>query len=276
VATTPAPGVEVGAPLLYETNTTVLEDETDGPRLCLGLVALSLPPQCGGVPIANWDWDKVTGEETAGEAPYQGTWGVYHVVGTYDGETFTLVEAGPEEPIEPVGTVEDSKDKPACDMPPGGWVVPTRGRTTDEDSGDVGAWAATRPEYVAAWVTYLDPNVGAKFDAGDEGPFPVIFSIVVNDNAPAVEAEARKRWDGPLCVVERDVLTEKEAMAIRAEAEASLEEYGLVFAGSSEGELGEAAEIWVAADPGGAGQAIMDERFGDGVIRLVPQLIPVN
>ena len=65
-------------------------------------------------------------------------------------------------------------------------------------------------------------------------------------------------------------------MAIRAEAEASLEEYGLVFAGSSEGELGEAAGIWVAADPGGAGQAIMDERFGDGVIRLVPQLIPVN
>ncbi len=65
-------------------------------------------------------------------------------------------------------------------------------------------------------------------------------------------------------MVERDVLTEKEAMAIRAEAEASLEEYGLVMAGSTEGEVGEAAEIWVVADPGGAGQAIMDERFGPG------------
>ncbi len=48
------------------------------------------------------------------------------------------------------------------------------------------------------------------------------------------------------------------------------------MAGSTEGEVGEAAEIWVVADPGGAGQAIMDERFGPGLIRLVPQLIPVN
>ena len=46
--------------------------------------------------------------------------------------------------------------------------------------------------------------------------------------------------------------------------------------GSDEGGVGEAAAIWVVADPGGAGQAIMDERFGPGLVRLVPQLIPVN
>jgi hypothetical protein len=24
--------------------------------LCLGAMAMSYPPQCGDVPIANWDW----------------------------------------------------------------------------------------------------------------------------------------------------------------------------------------------------------------------------
>ena len=197
------PPLEVGAPLLYETNTTVLEDATTGPRLCLGGVASSLPPQCGGVQITNWSWDAVTGEETAGE----GTWGEFHVVGTYDGEVFTVTAAGPVEPIAPVREVEDSKDKPACDEPPGGWVVPARGRTTDEDAGDVGAWATGRPEYVADWVTYVDPNAGEKYSAGEIGPFPVIYSLVVDRDAADVEAEARKRWDGPLCVVERDLPT---------------------------------------------------------------------
>ena len=63
-------------------------------------------------------------------------------------------------------------------------------------------------------------------------------------------------------MVERDVPTEGRRPGIRAEAEGSLEEYGLQMVGSTEGELGEAAEIFVVADPGGAGQAIMDERFG--------------
>ncbi len=85
------------------------------------------------------------------------------------------------------------------------------------------------------------------------GPFPVIYSLVVDRDAADVEAEARKRWDGPLCVVERDLPTAGEAAGIRAEAEASLEEYGLTMVGSTEGELGEAAEIYVVADPGGAG-----------------------
>jgi hypothetical protein len=46
--------------------------------------------------------------------------------------------------------------------------------------------------------------------------------------------------------------------------------------GSDEGEVGEAAQIYVVADPGGVGQAALDDMFGAGVIRLVPQLIPVS
>ena len=76
---------------------TVLEQrgETPFPKhgamLCLGAMAMSYPPQCGDVPIANWNWDAVEGEEKASGA----SWGQYHVVGTYDGEIFTVTHVGP-------------------------------------------------------------------------------------------------------------------------------------------------------------------------------------
>ncbi|GAA1951903.1 hypothetical protein [Microbacterium deminutum] len=57
-------------------------------ELCLGAVAESYPPQCSGVPIANWSWDGVDGSETSGKA----TWGTYAVQGTYDGEKFTVTK----------------------------------------------------------------------------------------------------------------------------------------------------------------------------------------
>ncbi|HTE70326.1 MAG TPA: hypothetical protein VK942_16470, partial [Actinomycetes bacterium] len=64
----------------YETTATVLESRDHGPELCLGVVANSLPPQCRGLPIPNWRWDQVDGQESHGGA----TWGEYHLVGTYD------------------------------------------------------------------------------------------------------------------------------------------------------------------------------------------------
>ena len=73
----------------YETTATVLESPDHGPELCLGFVADSFPPQCGGLPIPNWRWDQVKGEESR-----IGTiWGAYHLVGTYDGASFTVVDA---------------------------------------------------------------------------------------------------------------------------------------------------------------------------------------
>jgi hypothetical protein len=258
---------------LYKTNATVLEDATHGPMLCLGGVMAMDPPRWGTVPIADWDWDAVEGERVVRDSTY----GQFFVVGRYDGETFTVVEAGPPQFFETDGLEEGwSTKKPACDEPPGGWVVPARGRTTDEDAGELGAWAEGRPEYVAAWVTYLDPDVLEKVEAGEEGPFAVVFSLVVDRDAADVEAAVRERWDGPLCVVARDLPTAGVAAGIRREAEAAVEELGLVMVGSDSGEVGEAAQIWVVADPGGAGQGAMDERFGPGVIRLVPELVLVE
>lgn len=154
----------------------------------------------------------------------------------------------------------------------GGWDVPEQGRTTDEQASTVGIWAEQQPEYVASWITYLEDPA----EVFDPGVIPVVFSVVVDRDAALVEAGARKRWDGPLCVIERDVPTYGEAAGIRVDAELAVEELGLHMVGSSSGEVGEAAVIDVVADPGGKGQAALDEQFGPGLIRLVPWLVPVE
>ena len=86
----PVMNLAVDPAQLLEGSGTVLDDGS-GPQLCLGGVAESLPPQCGGIPLVGWDWGAVEGEESAAGT----TWGDFQVVGTYDGEVFTVTDAGP-------------------------------------------------------------------------------------------------------------------------------------------------------------------------------------
>ena len=264
-AATPPP-----ADALYEANTTVLEAGRAGPKLCLGGVLLSLPPQCGDVPVAGWSWDAVTGEESVGGT----TWGEFHVVGTFDGETFTLVETGPVRPgLEPAP--DDAGFEPPCPEPEGGWIVTNPETTTQEHVRQAAAYARRQPEYVASWVHHLeDPDA---LEPGEyEEDIPVVYVAIFTAAAERHEGALAERWDGPLCVVERDVPSAREASRIRARAEASLEELGLSMLWSDEGGVAEAAAIGVVADPDGAGQAALDARFGPGVVRLVPELRPVD
>ena len=43
---------------------------------------------------------------------------------------------------------------------------------------------------------------------------------------------------------------------------------------SQGGDVGLAAEVGVVVDPGGAGQAALDERYGSGMVTLYPALRP--
>ncbi len=77
---------------------TVLDDG-GGPEACLGPVAESFPPQCGGPPLAGWDWK--------GQLPdsYQQAagvvWGEYSVTGRWDGETLSVTGAVPAAQAQP-------------------------------------------------------------------------------------------------------------------------------------------------------------------------------
>ena len=65
---------------------TVLQKDGEAPVLCLGGVADSYPPLCGGPVIVSWDWAGVEQSESASGV----TWGTYAVSGTWDATTFTV------------------------------------------------------------------------------------------------------------------------------------------------------------------------------------------
>jgi len=64
--------------------------DTGSPELCLGPVAESYPPQCGGPALVGWDW-----ADHEGTFDKQGDvrWGTYALTGTWDGTSFTATEA---------------------------------------------------------------------------------------------------------------------------------------------------------------------------------------
>jgi len=69
------------------------------PELCLGAIAESWPPQCGGPPIKGWDWSAHDGAfDQQGDV----RWGEFMLTGTWDGTTFEVIEAIPPVKGEPI------------------------------------------------------------------------------------------------------------------------------------------------------------------------------
>jgi hypothetical protein len=273
-----APPPTVPAPdsgRLYEGDGTVLEDADHGPELCLGGVLLSLPPQCSGVPLAGWDWDAVEGAQSGSGT----TWGEFHVVGTYADGVLTVTEVGPVDPDGlDAGTGTARSFTTSCPEPAGGWPTAVPSVSMEEDFAAGTSIAQARPDHVALWVDYAGDLTPEEVDqAMVEGtPVAKIMNVVVTGDVAETEAAIRKVWRGPLCVVQHEGKTQQELQAIRAEAERFIqEELGLEMTWSQEGDVGLAAEVGVVVDVDGAGQAALDDRYGAGMVKLLPGLRPV-
>jgi hypothetical protein len=104
----------------------------------------------------------------------------------------------------------------------------------------------------------------------------VILTAVFTRNAETHEAEMQKVWRGPLCVLERDVLSADELSRIREKAEADVHRLGLQMLWSSGPDVQPVIEIGVVVDADGKGQVAPDRRYGRGVVRLVPALTPLS
>jgi hypothetical protein len=87
---TPMPTEVPAAPGTVRTRSLATVMDTGSPELCLGPVAESYPPQCGGPALAGWDW-----LDHRGMFDHQGEirWGTFMVTGTFDGTTFTATDA---------------------------------------------------------------------------------------------------------------------------------------------------------------------------------------
>jgi len=74
--------------------------DTGEPQLCMGPVAESYPPQCGGPVITNWDW-AVHGQDMYDEEG-DVRWGTYVLTGAWNGETFEVTETIPGALYDPM------------------------------------------------------------------------------------------------------------------------------------------------------------------------------
>lgn len=249
----------------YRATATVLEAPDHGPQLCLGGVAESYPPQCGGPDVVGWDWDDVEGGESAAGT----TWGTWEVVGTFDGERFTLTEP-PGEPRDAGAVDVGAPDfTTPCDEPEGGWAVVRPATATEQGREAAISYAGTRPDHAGTWIDQRsdDPAVDAGLPPDD--PARIILNVRFTGDLERHEAELRQRWGGALCVLgaERSIA---ELEAIRDELQSELEPLG-----SGVSEVANRVELQLAVVDDDL-RAELDERYGEGVVSVHGRLEPVD
>lgn len=253
----------------YTATATVLESPGHGPQLCLGGVAESYPPQCGGPDVIGWDWDEVPSEESA----HGTTWGSYQVVGTWDGESLTLTQP-PSEP-KPPEDVDDDGDRFAtpCPEPEGGWQVVDPAKATDEAMQQAIAYAEAQPSVGGVWIDQ-SINPAAQGDEIDEermnDPTRLVLNVTFTENLTTHEAAMRERWGGPLCVSQTSA-SMAELDEIRDQVQAELGDR-ITYSSIDvvDGQVG----LGVTVDDGL--QQRLDERYGEGVVTVDAALRPVE
>ncbi|TDC20544.1 hypothetical protein E1265_21670 [Streptomyces sp. 8K308] len=235
-------------PQVYQgTAVTVLQSPDQGPQLCWGLLE-SLPPQCsGGVEVVGWDWAGLDAESASGT-----TWGSFDVVGTWDGERFTLTE--PPAAPSPTPAPEDTFQTP-CPEPEGGWE-PVERTLAEEGAGEVIAAASAFDTYAGGWV--------------DERADTTIVTVQFTDDPATYEERLSELWDGPLCLTtaERGYA---ELMAIQEDLVTEFPE--IESAGVEDNRNAVTASVSVVTP---VLEAALAERFGEGAVILSGMLSPVE
>ncbi|NYG56883.1 hypothetical protein [Nocardioides perillae] len=134
-------------------------DRGDGPpELCLGAVAESWPPQCGGPQLVGWDWAGLDGAERQGPV----RWGTYLVTGTWDGTALTVTDALPGMQVTTPPLPDPLADVPPLATPPSEAEL---ARIAEEVSGLGGAQGAYPVEgRVLVDVTFDDGSLQAWAD----------------------------------------------------------------------------------------------------------------
>jgi hypothetical protein len=270
----PAPGrpSEPTGLVTTEHPVTVL-DSGSGAELCLGGVAESYPPQCGGPKLTGWKWSDWTGkfEEASGTR-----WGEFIVTGTYDptAKVFT-----PTDVRSGKGYVWPSPDEDtwtsACPEPAGGWRVTDSSKVSSRDLDAALSLAASFADYSAAWVDQSpNPATGKKLPPEEvekrmNDPRYTVINIAVTGDIAAAEAKIREVWSGMLCV-SRGGRTEAELLAIQGQlnddARGLLTSYPDARAGVVRAD--------VIYDDGSI-QAALDQKYGKHLVVVHSALKPV-
>lgn len=245
----PVPAVHAGTGL-------VLENAQHGPQLCLGGFDSSYPPQCGGVPLRDWDWASVSGQESANGV----TWGEYRVVGRYDGTSLTVTEP-PTAPADPFRQAYEDPFTTPCPVPAGGWQVRDPNRVSEQALQAAQQLAGAALDYAGLWVDQPAPSDDPL--QAPPAPEQVVLNVAFTGDPVGHETALRRVWGGPLCV-SRLPRTVTELSAIQDDLPRVARQLGLEQLFSSAHEFRSVVELGVvAATP--EQLAELERRYGDAV-----------
>ncbi|AUH43366.1 hypothetical protein [Streptomyces sp. CMB-StM0423] len=241
---------------LYRVQATVLANGEHGPQLCRTL-AESMPPQCGGPDIVGWEWDDVRAHR-ARDTTYTDP---LDLVGTWDGERFTLAEkprpaGAATEPGAPEAAADF--DTPCADLkdekdPKGGKDTAGAGGADRQRVLDK---AGKMPGYAGSWLDGGIVNIRFA-GTGDGG------------GTEAAERELRGVWDGPLCVVGAE---HSEAELTRVQRQLDEDVEGMLSSAVDPVRNAVTLEV-VAATP--ELRRELDRTYGENTVRLSGWLEPV-
>jgi hypothetical protein len=234
-------------------------------ELCLGGVAESLPPQCGGPILDGFDFDDYPGDfEEASNV----RWGEFKVTGTFDGKRIEVTKAVPARELEkPAGSDPDFSTP--CPTPSGGWRVLDPEKTTDASLEAMYDRVHRLPGYADSWVDQSrNHRTGSDAEHPDgfmNDPTLLTYNVRVTGDPAEAEKEIREFWGGALCVT-RVKHTEKELTGIQAEVSKLP---GML----SNTVQHQAAQIYVIYDDGTL-QAWADMKYGVGLVEISSALSP--
>ncbi len=262
---TPVAGMPTRIPAAdgeVQTSGLVLVMDTGRPELCAGPVATSLPPQCGGPPIVNWDWEK------QGQGMYESSgklrWGSFWLAGTFDGTSFTVTETIPAPLYDARADFDEPDFATPCPEPEGGWRVLDPAKATDDSMDAVFAAAGRLPGYANAWMDRSRIPADAPEERANDPALVTVNVQVTGDVAPA-ERALRKIWGGALCVT-RAEHTEAELQTIQ---HTLMRLPGIMTASSGRDRV----EATVLYDDGSL-QRWADATYGKGLVEVSSALLP--
>ncbi|CAM3773696.1 hypothetical protein OCAE111667_25490 [Occultella aeris] len=207
----------------------IMQVGDEPPQLCLGAVADSYPPQCGGPELIGFEgWSGIEHESASGS-----TWASAWVVGTYDGTSFRLTEPATAEP--PAGW-EPSAD-PSPDFP----------QLCDDDAaraggGPTGSDLITQQSELSMFLETYDGYVLSYVSGGGD-----VMNVLVSGDAALARAQFRAIYAGPLCVQTSDLPLQSDVRAAQDALNAVWEDLDLLSSGSGVSGLLEVQ--LVVADP---------------------------
>ena len=268
-----APAAEPPDGLVRTAYLATVLDDGDGPELCLGAVAESYPPQCGGPALVGWDWADHEGtfEEASGVR-----WGAYALEGRYDADGSTFeVESVSDEPPATTPPADMDFSTP-CEEPDGGWRVRDTSAVAMEDRDAAFELAESLVGYAGAWVdqqpheipspTPGDGDSQIAYEEAMNDPLYTIVNVQVTGDIAAAEAKLREVWSGMLCVSHAE-RSEAELLDILHDLTSDPNSLG---AGTNV--LNNSVEISVIYDDGTL-QRELDEKYGEGVVDVFPALV---